>query len=446
MDRRKFLKHSTAVFGASVLMPSMVVSCVSETQENNPKNVKVLIIGAGAAGLFAGYTLKKKGVSFEILEASSKYGGRLGKQSGFADFDIDQGAEWLHLEDSIIGKIIKETQTKITLDDTELKYWYNNEITSTLPLQTDIFRSETEVFQDVSYWEHAHQKGLDNSYNNIIEAYAGDQGASATNISVKWDNEEAKKSNSQEKNYKFEKTYFDVFENNIIPFVKQDIKLNTIVKKIDYSGNSIEVTDLNGTVFIADKVIVTVPITILKSNDIIFKPSLPNEKTMAFQKIGMEAGMKVFLKFSEKFYPSNFVYGGSVCAAYGDVTLGKQTKDNILLAFVMGKQAQTLSDLNSHEAITSALLTELDYMFNGRASASFVKSTVQDFTKHPFIKGAYSYSSVGMGNAREILAQSVGDKIFFAGEATNLQGDHQTVHGAVATGVEQAEKIVSLLK
>ncbi|OWP79447.1 flavin monoamine oxidase family protein [Flavobacterium oreochromis] len=444
MDRRKFLKHST-VLGASVLIPSILTSCDSQAEEDNSKNVKVLIIGGGAAGLFAGYTLKKKGVSFKILEASSKYGGRLGKQSGFADFDIDQGAEWLHLENSIIGKIIKDTQTKITLDDVEVQYWYNNQIRPTLPLKTDIFRNDNEVFQDISYLEHAHQKGLDNSYNHIIEAYAGDQGASSTNISAKWDNEEAKKSNSQEKNYKFGKTYFDVFEDYVVPFVKEDIKLNTIVKKIDYSGKSIEVTDVNGVTFVADKVIVTVPITILKSNDIAFKPSLPSEKTAAFQKIGMEAGMKVFLKFSKKFYPDNFIYGGSVCAAYGDVTIGKQTKDNILLAFVMGKQAQALSDLNTNEAITNALLKELDSMFDGKATQSFVKSSVQNFTKHPFIRGAYSYSPVGMGNAREILAQSVDGKIFFAGEATNLQGDHQTVHGAVATGVEQAEKIIALL-
>ncbi|OWP84861.1 hypothetical protein BWK59_03025 [Flavobacterium davisii] len=445
MNRRKFLKHST-VLSASVLIPSILTSCASEIEEDNSKKVQVLIIGGGAAGLFAGYTLKQKGVSFKILEASSKYGGRLGKQTGFADFDIDQGAEWLHLENSIIGKIIKETQTKIILDDADLQYWYNNRITSILPLQTDIFRSETEVFQDVSFLEHAHQKGLDNSYNYIVEAYAGDQGASATNISVKWDNEEAKKSNSQERNYKFGKTYFDVFEDYIVPFVKQDINLNTIVKKIDYSGSSIEVTDRNGATFIADKVIVTVPITILKSNDITFKPSLPNEKIAAFQKIGMEAGMKVFLKFSKKFYPSSFIYGGSICAAYGDVTIGKQTNDNVLLAFIMGKQAQALSDLNSNEAITKALLTELDTMFGDKASANFIKSSVQNFTKHPFIRGAYSYSPIGMENAREILAESVSGKIFFAGEATNLKGDHQTVHGAVATGVEQAEKIISLLK
>lgn len=41
---------------------------------------KVVIIGAGCAGLSAAYTLKKKGVDFVVLEATERYGGRVGNR------------------------------------------------------------------------------------------------------------------------------------------------------------------------------------------------------------------------------------------------------------------------------------------------------------------------------------------------------------------------------
>lgn len=52
----------------------------------------VLIIGAGAAGLFAGKVLADRGIDFRILEASDRYGGRVGKLEGFADYPLDLGA------------------------------------------------------------------------------------------------------------------------------------------------------------------------------------------------------------------------------------------------------------------------------------------------------------------------------------------------------------------
>jgi lysine-specific histone demethylase 1B len=85
-------------------------------------------------------------------------------------------------------------------------------------------------------------------------------------------------------------------------------------------------------------------------------------------------------------------------------------------------------------------------MYNGQASASLISYYVQNWTTNPFIKGAYSYSTVGMGNAREISAQSVDKKLYFAGEAMNINGHHQTVHGAIETGYREVINILNDLK
>jgi monoamine oxidase len=85
-------------------------------------------------------------------------------------------------------------------------------------------------------------------------------------------------------------------------------------------------------------------------------------------------------------------------------------------------------------------------MYNGQASASFIGSHVQNWTTHPFIRGAYSYSTIGMENARKVAAQTVEKKLFFAGEAMNLNGHHQTVHGALESGYKAVIDILNTVK
>ncbi|MGL5891131.1 MAG: flavin monoamine oxidase family protein, partial [Bacteroidia bacterium] len=211
---------------------------------------------------------------------------------------------------------------------------------------------------------------------------------------------------------------------------------------IDYTGEKIQLTNASANLWTADKVIVSVPISILKLNEISFNPPLPASKTSAFAKIGMGPGMKVFLKFSNKFFDAGLI-GGTLCAAYADESVGKTTADHVLLAFVMGDQAAYLHSLGSDSAITTALLQELDLMYSGQATASFIASSVHDYTAKPFIRGAYSYSTVGINDARTVAAQPVNDKLFFAGEAMNTNGHHQTVQGAAESGYKA---VIDILK
>jgi lysine-specific histone demethylase 1B len=445
MNRRQFLKQSTLLSIGGLLIPSaLLAACRKETLfEDVTYEGKVIIIGAGAAGLYAAYMLKSKGIDFQLLEASSTYGGRLGKLTSFAHFPIDTGAQWLHGKNSILGDLIKKSKTNITLDDSETKFWFNNQLVNSLPQETDIF--EGDDLPDISFEDYALQNGLGNEYKYIVENIAGDQGAAASRLSVFGNNKDEEHWSAGDDDFKFEETFFDLIDTQIANQVKDYILLNTVVSKIDYSQSTILITDSNNNTFNADKVIITVPIPILKSADIQFTPALPDEKTAAFAKIGMDAGMKVFLKFSNKFFDQNII-GGSVCAAYADDSIGKAQNDNILLAFIMGEQAEYLTSLGSDAAITNALIQELDIMYNGQASASFIASHVENWTTNPYIKGAYSYSTIGMGDARKIASQALSEKLYFAGEAMNTNGHHQTVHGAVETGYREVINILTDIK
>ena len=58
--------------------------------------------------------------------------------------------------------------------------------------------------------------------------------------------------------------------------------------------------------------LVTVPLPVLKDEDIEFNPPLPAEKVKAIKTIGMDNAIKIVMKFSRKFWPSEV--HGVICA------------------------------------------------------------------------------------------------------------------------------------
>ncbi|XP_031572601.1 polyamine oxidase 6-like [Actinia tenebrosa] len=67
--------------------------CVYKRQQHK----KVLILGAGLSGIVAGKTLMDNGVDdFLILEGQDYIGGRI-KQHNFSGFNVELGANWIHL-------------------------------------------------------------------------------------------------------------------------------------------------------------------------------------------------------------------------------------------------------------------------------------------------------------------------------------------------------------
>ena len=71
----------------------------------------VVIIGAGASGLYAAYLLVNNGVdcsAITILEAEDRIGGRI-HTVPFNDHVIDLGAQWIHGRgDNPLWKFVKE--------------------------------------------------------------------------------------------------------------------------------------------------------------------------------------------------------------------------------------------------------------------------------------------------------------------------------------------------
>src|SRR5688572_9625773 len=107
-----------------MVLPGWLTACSKEEDPNPsaPYDGEVVIIGAGAAGLYAADILQAKGIKVIVLEASNRVGGRMrtlktsDKPSSSllftspsplsSDFPSELGAEQIIGSDSIWNKII----------------------------------------------------------------------------------------------------------------------------------------------------------------------------------------------------------------------------------------------------------------------------------------------------------------------------------------------------
>ena len=356
---------------------------------------KVIIIGAGASGLAAAKVLEKNNVDYKVLEATNRYGGRLKKDTILADFPIDIGAEWLH-------------SAPITLN--KLKGKYGDEIDEELiPYHLDC----TAIWNGTEYKVNSSWQN-DFRYNFLPES-------------------------------KFKNTtWYDFVNENIAKTVLQNIHYNSPVVSIDYSNNKVSVITTDGTTYEADRILVTVPIGVLKSEKISFIPEIKQERKDAIDEITFHPGFKVVMKFSDKFYPDAIeceVDNGE--KGYYDIAFGKETQDNILGFLCTGDETQKYYNLNSNDEIMDSLLSELDQIFDGKASSSYSGEYVlENWGQYEFALGTWTQAFQEKKSNLKILNQSLDQKVYFAGEI-NDPYRQMGVPGAILSGYYSIDKLLT---
>ncbi|WP_196889565.1 flavin monoamine oxidase family protein [Aureivirga sp. CE67] len=415
-----------------------------------PTKGKVLIVGAGASGLQAGKMLKDEGYDVSIMEASDKIGGRLRKNTTLADMDLDMGAETIYGNTSDAFQLATNYGQNLNEDTMQPEYWYNNQMykgDETLAprdlkeIINYIYNGHGQTNQSFEDW--ADQEGMDSSYDELIEALANMYGGSAEHVSVPAELQESLKSTTNDQKFRLrDKTMYDLVNDHLAPYLEENIKLNAPVSKIDYTGDKVYVT-AGQNIYDVDKVIVTVPIKVLQNEYIQFVPPMGDGKKAAINNIGMEECIKVFIKFNENFFEDNMIVGGRDGSMYYDATHGKDTDDAVIGVQVTGKNAAELSALDEDHMV-QRLLAELDAMYDGKATQTYSGQYVmQDWGKEEFVQGAFSYEKANTGNLRETLAAPIAKKVYFAGEATNLNGNKGTVSGALESGVREANRVMA---
>eukprot|EP00930_Biecheleria_cincta_P032696 TRINITY_DN22673_c0_g1_i1.p1 TRINITY_DN22673_c0_g1~~TRINITY_DN22673_c0_g1_i1.p1 ORF type:complete len:401 (+),score=64.03 TRINITY_DN22673_c0_g1_i1:57-1259(+) len=375
---------------------------------------EVLIIGAGVAGLTAGYLLKQKGIDFQIIEASSCWGGRIKDADGFADFPVAIGAEWVHARIPYVG--IHDAYCPIFKD-----------ITDSECLEHATFH---DIIEDLSYGMNGKVKPLGKCCN--VDRMSFNIGG----------------------DYKFHNSsWVNVFDNRILPSVKDFIIYDSPVKAINYESDKVTVKVLAEgsrieTTYQADKVLVCVPIFILQKQLIGFTPPLAAEKAACIAKQVVSPGLKLFMEFKEKFYPHMTMmdrFPKGIFHMYFDEAVGKSTQKHILCLVLPGPENYALATAkgDSDTDIRDFALGELDKLFDGNASKHLIQFIVQDWTKEPHILGAIPDIEHKAFDPKT-LAAPVDSKVYFAGDAYNpVKHNNEYVQGACETAYIAVKEIAT---
>lgn len=391
MTREEFLQRAALAGLGMAFMPSFLTSC-KKIEEITPNfNGRVIIIGGGAAGMMAAHAFNHFGIDFQLIEAGSVLGGRVKKTDSFADFPIDLGAEWIHAGTDLFAEMLKYGNQTGTIDVLP----YNPE---------SIYQADD---------------------GELIELEVG--------------------TNFYGENKFSKSTWYDFFGDYVIPGIQDKVVLNAPVTNIDHSGTGVSVTTSDGTIYTADKVVVTIPLTILKEEYITFTPALSEDKKAAIDAIPMPDGIKVFVEFSERFYPdligmSSLTSDGDGEKLYYDAAFKKESNKNILGLFTVNTPSSEFVNLTNDEIIAK-VLGVLDELYDGKATETYVKHVIQNWSKEPFIKGSYSYYGSSYRQEQETIKAPIDNKVYFAGEALSFDNS-STVHGAAETGTEVAEQII----
>ena len=414
---------------------------------------QVLVIGAGMAGLTAAKHLSQAGAKVTVIEARDRIGGRTWTSDLWPDLPVDIGASWLH---GVTGNPLTVLADRISAARTPTSYGRSVSFDQTgraidfpaivkrAGALIKAARKQADALdQDISL-QHAieasapwqalaaqDRRAVRLAINTRIEhEYAGDW----TRLSA-WNFDDGSEFPGGDV----------VFNQGYRPLVEHqaqglDIRLREVVSDIGPLGKGVAVTTTKGR-HVADHVIVTLPLGVLKSGAVRFAKPLARGRQRAIDRLEMGLLNKCWLRFDRVFWPADvdwIDYLGPQDGLWSDWLNGlHSTGLPVLVGFnaaAMADQTEALDD----RATTASAMEVLRAMF-GTAIPAALGSQITRWRQDPFARGSYSFNAVGSSarNRRALFGSDWAGRLQFAGEAASH--DHPgTVHGAMMTGLAAA--------
>lgn len=459
LSRRRFLQLLGAA-SAGVVVPGCGDSSNGHRQSGSLD--RVIVIGAGMAGLTVANALTTAGVETIVLEARDRLGGRTWT-ADIGGMHADLGGSWIHGPDGnpvacfAAANGIGWTQAEsidatLSAFDPHNGFLSGQNLLRFLEVQT-AFESELESLgemlgpraslsdgvalfldqmgfmgDDRRYADFALRQGLGELF------LAGP--AALTSLNALFDNMVFSGGNH------FPNGGYIGIVNALATGV--DVRLGQRVARIEHDRRGVAVTTQDGELR-GSHVVVTVPLGVLKAGLIEFEPELPPAKANAIAGLDMGNLEKVVFRFERSFWREarrrNFVY---LSDTYGEfpfffdyTTYGGTPA---LVGFYSGTFARaqaTRSDEEVRDRVM-AIFTEI-YGSGIGAPTHFART---HWTTDPLAGGSYSYVPVGGSlSDMDILGEPAGERLLFAGEAT-VPAYYGTVHAAFISGVREAKRLL----
>lgn len=451
MQRRKFIKNSLSGLPILLTSPTILTSACQQS-DVIPSDKTVIVVGAGISGLAAAKKLHEKGFKVTILESQDKIGGRL-RTNRTLGIAFDEGASWIHgIDGNPITTLAQQAgMTSAFTDDESIKSY---DIGGILRAQNVYATVEDEFYTILNSLNKRGNstQSFETVFNNLYPAKAKDRlWKFLLSTFVTFDTGDLDKLSSLLYNEGEEYTGIEKFATNgydtIAQFLAKDltILLNQRVSKVDYTNTKVKITH-NGTVTEADYVLITVPLGVLKANTIQFLPALSSSKQTAIQKIGMGCVNKFLLTWNTVFWDDvqYITYTPEVKDKFNYFVNLKKVNPaaNALMTFAYANYARQTETMTDAQVIDEIMMHLKDIYGNKIPNPTNMLRTKWQSNENSL--GAYSYTAVGTEMQHfDDLAEEINNKIFFAGEHTEIDY-FSTAHGAYLSGIREADKIIDL--
>ncbi len=482
ISRKLFLQQLSIGIGAmgtGIFFPTILsAGDFLSGKTNNPK--KVLVLGAGLAGLAAAWELKKSGHEVTVVEARNRPGGRVSTlRDPFAGgLYAEEGAAAYGGTYSHALKFIEEFglekepypfpqkavvyhlngQRIIATPGEEIRWPYelSAQEKGKAPLdlvQMYIIDTLPKEAGDPELWKKEPIISMD---QHSLEDYLRKQGASEGAIKLIKNTQWFAAVPGETSALSMAVSDFGLFM-GALPFIlkggndklprelasrmKENIKYGVEVTHVKDQGSEVQVRDKKGKEYSADEVIVAVPLKVTQK--ISFEPELSNSKKNALENMPVLDLTRTFLEVDNPYWLEQELSG----AAFTDLAVGavnpylhSEDPENgpaIIEGYVAGPQAKKLGNLPKEDVIRE-IRSQMEKVYPG-VEEHFQEGYVKAWGTDPYALGGPSWPSPGDVNAYLKDLQMPHGKIHFAGEHTSVL--RSTMEGALRSGVRAAQEI-----
>lgn len=411
------------------------------------RDVDVLVVGGGLAGLSAANRVLDAGRSAVVLEAKPRLGGRMFAVSTPSGAVVDMGAAWLHgAAENPLSPIASELGfVKVTDEGRGLVFGTDVPPKVAAERLDDRVAALDERLRAVGRRFDVEARRVVGAPRDALDR-AAELALGPLSAGVEFERMSAKDFATvvAEDDDQLVKDGFGRIAEALGHGVP--VELEARVEKIRWSTGGVEVT-ANGEVFRARSVVLTVSTGVLAAGHIEFDPPLPASKLEAIRALPMGHLEKVVLELApgalRGIEPTTHVRDVADDRAFEMVV--RPHGEDVIVTLLGGDLAAELARADEAAAIDLVKGRVAD-LLGAAVAAKITGASATAWTTDEGVLGAYSAARPGQHSLRAELARPLDGVLFFAGEACADKWA-QCAPGAYETGIAAgAEAIHGLLR